>query len=127
MQDIRITKQDLVDLDDELDEFGSGIYETTFGSFTVLGLRAQKEEFSLGPIFHKSINNPDDQEPEQLDGICTYGIGAQACAADEAIRMAGDQRLPHLAVIAGTRYEDNDVNDPDEVIIMDPVVIKVIQ
>ena len=90
-------------------------------------LRAQEEEFTLGPISHKSVNNPDDQEPEQLDGICTYGIGAQACAADEAIRLAGEQRLPHLAIIAGTQYEDSAVNDPDEVIIMDPVVIKVIQ
>lgn len=127
MEDLKITKQDLVELDDELDEFGSGIYETSFGSFTILGLRAQNEEFQIGPITHKSINNPDGQEPEQLDGICTYGIGAQACAANEAIRLAGEQQLPHLAIIAGTQYENNDVNDPDEVIIMDPVVIKVIQ
>lgn len=70
-----ITKQQIEDICDTLDEFGSGTYETKHGVFHVLGLRAQAQPFELGTISHKSINDPDDQEPEQLNGICTYGIG----------------------------------------------------
>ena len=122
-----ITKQQIEDMCDTLDEFGSGTYETEHGVFHVLGLRAQAQSFTLGPISHKSINDPDDQEPEQLNGICTYGIGVGGCNAQEAIDLTEEFHLPHMAIIAGNEYEDSAVNDPDEVIIMDPVVIKIIK
>ena len=127
MKELRITENDLIDLDDQLDEFGSGVYETEQGTFHILGLRVQEQEFQLGPISHRSVNDPDDQTPEQLDGICTYGIGTQACSAAKAIEMASEFGLAHAAIIAGNEYDDVNVNDVDEVIIKDPVVIKIIQ
>lgn len=127
MCELKVTEQELVDLDNKLDPFGSGVYETEFGKFAILGIRVQEEEFALGSIDHRSINDPDDQEPEPLDGICTYGIGMYAGTASEAIHNASDFGLPHAAIIAGNDYDDVNVNDEGEVIIKDPVVIKIIQ
>jgi hypothetical protein len=62
-----------------------------------------------------------------LDGLCAYGIGNQACCAREAIEQASEWGMPHAAIIAGNEWERDLVNDPDEIIVSDPVVISIIQ
>lgn len=90
--------------------------------YEYVGVRVQEQEFELGEITHKShVWGYDDNDEvvdfgEELDGICCTRLESL-----EKNEYYGD----HIAIICG--YSATFGNDDGEIIIEDPVVIKIIR
>ena len=92
------------------------------GEYEYVGIRVQEQEFELGEITHKSHNwgYNDNYETvdfgEELDGICCTRLEEA-----EKSEYFGD----HIAVICGNHATFGE--DDGEIIIEDPVVVKIIR
>ena len=87
--------------------------------YEVYGIRTQEEPFELGEIDHRSLVWVDGEETdEELDGL--------SCTRKEFARMHtnGSYFGDHIAIIAGTRYTAGE--DAGEIIISDPVVVRIL-
>lgn len=90
--------------------------------YEYVGIRVQEQEFELGEITHKSHNwgYNDNYETvdfgEELDGICCTRLEEA-----EKSEYFGD----HIAVICGNHATFGE--DDGEIIIEDPVVVKIIR
>lgn len=86
--------------------------------YDAIGVRIQDDiPFELGPISHLSHVWDDGEDTgEELPGICTVNIDALSGSHI----YFGD----HVAIICGNCWEYGE--DPGEIIISDPVVVRVI-
>lgn len=92
------------------------------GEFAVYGIRTQEEEFeSVGePMTHVShIWVDGDETDEELDGVCASMIGGIAA------HVNGYYYGGHCAIIGGDHYTYGE--DDHEIIIRDPVVVRIIK
>ena len=90
------------------------------GEYEIVAVRTQDEDFDIGPIDHCSHVWVDGEDTEEeLDGICASTINGAAYHAD------GYYFGAHTAIICGNRYTWGE--DVDEVIISDPVVVRILK
>ena len=87
--------------------------------YEVYGIRTQEMPFELGEIDHCShVWENGEETDEEMDGIC--------CTRREYAKLHADGYYfgEHIAIIAGTRYTDGE--DDGEIIIRDPVVVRIL-
>lgn len=88
--------------------------------YEVYGVRTQEEAFELGEIDHRShVWHDGDDTGEELNGLCCTVKAMARQHADGGSYYGG-----HVAIIAGSRYTMGE--DAGEIIIQDPVVVRIL-
>ena len=102
--------------------------ELSCTNYAVLGIRTQEEPFELGAMDHvSSVWVDSDETDELLDGVSATSTDSRFIASHTAdwrqVRFSyfGE----HTAIIAGDSYSCGE--DEGEVVIENPVVVRVIR
>lgn len=94
------------------------VAEELFYDYEKIGIRVQEVPFSLGSMDHVSRVWIDGNETgEELGGVCVQDVSTIEKYHNEYL---GD----YVAIVAGNEYEYG--VDPGEIIIRDPVVVKIL-
>lgn len=89
-----------------------------FYEYEKIGVRAQDVPFELGSMDYVShVWDGDCDTGEELNGVCTQDVYTLD-------KYNNHYFGNHFAIIAGNEYEIG--NDPGEIIIRDPVVVKIL-
>lgn len=106
----------------EMKDLIESIHEEYDWDYAYIGIRTQDEPFELGPFSHCSHVWDDGEDTgEELNGACATGIDSRMVEA----HCSGYYCGAHCAIIAGNSVEYGE--DEGELIIADPVVVRIIR
>lgn len=96
--------------------------------YDVVAVRTQEAPFKLGPLLHKSVKwTNGEPTSEKLDGISATSVGSSAIRkhTDEFDPREGQYQGDYCAIIGGNKFKYG--HDKGEVVIKDPVVLKILR